>query len=204
MRSAFAFRDALLQKTKFKGAEDLWLRVLVDIKERQLKNADRLVSAFVLAPSQAAACERSFAQAVKLQETLGQQTSPEVFHAYMLVSSYGPDPEAAQAILSDCTTEFLQKERRTSVAGHEVYRHGRMVIARKRKVRSDVGIKRAVYRPAARTSRLRTQQNARKLMRGEGAIELARPDDNAEPHPIFIQMSPKRGDKKAKESLAPP
>ena len=61
------------------------------VEAQKRSSAERLVSSFVLAPSQAAACERCFSLTVHLRDVLGQQVSPQVIFAYMLVSSYmGP------------------------------------------------------------------------------------------------------------------
>ena len=113
MRSAFAYRDVLLKKQDFGEAEDLWAQVLLEVKSNKLTAAERIVASFLLAPSQAAVCERCFSLSARLLETLGQQTSPQVLFAYMLVAMYGPDSEQASNIISECTTIFFTERKET-------------------------------------------------------------------------------------------
>ena len=195
MRTAFAIRDVLLKQEKFEQAEDLWVKVLADLKVQQLACAGRLVASFVLAPSQAAACERSFSVTREVYEMLGRHTSPQVVYAYLLVSSYGPDPSEASHIVSECTTKFLQKERRQSTPSDEWYRHGRRMLPRKRKQRSDKGEKRAKYTQTKRNAGLQAHRTARRLVRGEGGVSME-PVEEDVAHPIFDQLSPRRHEKK--------
>ena len=69
MRSAFAYRDVLLKKQEFAEAEDLWAQIVVEVKSNKLAAAERIVASFLLAPSQAAACERCFSPSARLLET---------------------------------------------------------------------------------------------------------------------------------------
>lgn len=75
MRTAFAVRDTILERhTK---AEELWCSVLHTIQDRKdLPTAEKLISSFLLAPSQAAACERAFASITQLKGQLGHDCSP--------------------------------------------------------------------------------------------------------------------------------
>ena len=59
---------------------------------------------------------------------LGRHTSPQVVYAYLLVSSYAPDPCEASHIVSECATKFLKRERRQSAPSDAWYRHGRYLL----------------------------------------------------------------------------
>ena len=70
MRRIFAQRDSLLNSHTFKSSQDLWCRVLKEVASEHMPHAKRLLSAFLLAPPQAAACERAFAQITQLRKAL--------------------------------------------------------------------------------------------------------------------------------------
>lgn len=118
--------------------------------------------------------------------------------AYLLVAIYGPDSEQASSIISDCTTTFLQKERRQSTETDDIYRHGRKLFNRRRKVRKDKGFKRAFYKPKKKHAGLHQQPNARKLVREGGSVAMEDVEGGDE-HSIFEQLSPRRSEKKRGE-----
>ena len=116
----------------------------------------------------------------------------------MLVAMYGPDSEQASNIISECTTIFLEKERRQSSETDNVYRHGRKLYNRRRKVRKDKGFKRASYRPKKKHAGLQQQPNARTVAREGGAVSME-DVEGGEEHAIFEQLSPRRSEKKRRE-----
>ena len=121
---------------------------------------------------------------------LGRHTSPQVVYAYLLVSSYAPDPSEASDIGSECATKFFKKERRQSAPSDEWYRHGRRMFARKRKQRSDKGEKRAKADCWIASPQNSAQTGARRGKREHGA------GGGRRWHPIFDQLSPRRHEKK--------
>lgn len=204
MRTLFAIRNNILRADdhKNKEPEQLWLKVLKEAREQDLPVADRLVSSFLLCPSQAAECERCFAQATRLFNELGAQTSPQVIHGYLLVSKYAPDPTECGNIITECTDEFLLKERRDNLpSGKGVYRCGRRMVERKRAVRKDVGQKRPVYKSRKRHQGLQSLPNARKIARGSGSAEMVDGQGDTS-HAIFQQMSPRRKNARKAEETA--
>ena len=174
MRIAFSIRTVLLKEGKFKTAESLWLATLKDLKSQdRCFLAQKMISAFLLAPSQAATCERAFADATQLQKTLGKDTSTQTLHDYMIVSSAGPSPEqaAADGFLAKCTNKFMEKERRVAnMMNHDTRKRGRAVLQRKRKPRSDIGSKRPNYKRRRIHAGLRAQPTARLLTRECGEV----------------------------------
>ena len=204
MRTLFAIRNNILRADdhKKKEPEELWLKVLKEARAQDLPVADRLVSSFLLCPSQAAECERCFAQATRLFNDLGAQTSPQVIHGYLLVSKYAPDPTESGDIITECTDEFLLKERRDNLpSGQGVYRRGRRMVERKRAVRKDVGKKRPVYKSRKRHQGLQSLPNARKIARGSGSAEMEDGEGDTS-HAIFQQMSPRRKNARKAEETA--
>ena len=147
MRSAFSFRDVLLQKEKFECDEDLSVKVFVDGKTHKHEGAERLLSTFLLSPGQASPCERAFTVSVQLRQTFGSQATSSLLFSYMIVSLYGPSTDAAHHILQECTTQFLQKERRQSLLTLDMYRHGRKMTVRKRSVKIVVRSAESITRP---------------------------------------------------------
>lgn len=186
MRTAFAVRDSILERhTK---AEELWCSVLHSIQDRKdLPTAEKLISSFLLAPSQAAACERAFASITQLKGQLGHDCSPSTLEQYLLVGQ-GPSVEDAlkNGFLAKCTSKFLSSKSRQ-------YRKGRTVIQRKRKQRSDLGKTRTTYKKRRKYQGLRSQATARHLQRGAGEeVEMDVAPQDVEEHEIWIQMSPRK------------
>ncbi|CAJ1460917.1 unnamed protein product [Effrenium voratum] len=198
MRSALAIRDVMLRRERPQSAEALWSSVLVGIQDRKdLPLAERLVASFLLAPSQAAECERGFSTIVRLRERLGHECSPSVLEQYLQVGSLGRPLQEAMSggCIKAVTQKFLgAKDRRLASAGDlGWYRRGRRMVKRKRKERADSGKKRASYKKRKKHAGLRDLGNARHLARGTGeAVELAEGPDDVPEHPIWEQMSPRK------------
>eukprot|EP00438_Fugacium_kawagutii_P034940 Skav211760 [mRNA] locus=scaffold674:179795:181981:+ [translate_table: standard] len=196
MRAAFGMRDAALERFKFESAEALWSKVLVSVKEADnLPLAERLIASFLLAPSQAAACERAFSTIVRVRQRLGPDSSPTLLEQYLQVGAVGKPVHEAKASLSVVCKKFLAKKNRHDTAQKDLgfYTKGKQVVQRKRKRRSDTGIKRPVYKTRKKHAGLRAQSNARLLVRGEGElVEMAEAPGDEPEHAIWEQMSPRR------------
>lgn len=204
MRSAFSIRNVILRSGAPASAEALWLAVLRDLrKEGGCEAAIQLICAFLLSPSQAASCERAFAEVTRLRATL-VDAAPAVIEKYLLVGNIGQTIMEAMrkgGIVSEAADQFLAKQRRSDSGGSDelgCYRLGRKLIARKRKQRSDARCKRSSYKSKKRHAGLRELPNARLLRRGEGEmVEMQVPPlRDIEEHDIFVPMSPRKSKQK--------
>ena len=197
MRRIFAQRDSLLNSHTFKSSQDLWCRVLKEVASEHMPHAKRLLSAFLLAPPQAAACERAFAQITQLRKALGETVSPAVLEQYLRVAHMGPDDLSnAKPFLSKCAADFCRKTRRSEGrSGHGFYKKGKFLMARSRQVRSDKGKPRSSYKSRKKHAGLRGLPKARLLERdGDEVLEMADvpPDADDMSHEIFRMMSPRK------------
>ena len=207
MRVAFALRDAILLREKHQCAESLWSSVLQAVQKRQgIPLAENLVSAFLLAPSQAASCERAFASVTRVKAQLVNDCPTSTLEQYLLLSHGEPlDTVLQNGFLQQCASKWMtSKSRQCSGEGREAlgfYRKGRVVISRKRAKRKDSGTKRNTYKKRKKHAGLREQPNARHLERGAGErVDLEKAPDEVEEHDIWIQMSPLKSKKSKTQS----
>ena len=207
MRSAFAIRDVVSAREKVDSAESLWASVLQGVQERaDLPEAERLISSFLLSPSQAATCEWGFSTVVRLKERL-HDCSPLVLEQYLQVGHFG---KPLQEMMSSGTTKTISKQfmklkncRAEHVSQGNFYMRGRFMVPRKRKQRPDSGKRRGEYKFKKKRAGLRAQASARALQRGEGEeVAMAEPVEEVPEHNIWRQMSPRKQKKDQFQSIA--
>ena len=197
MRSAFAVRDMLCERSNFPSAELLWSKTLQEVNERgDLPLAAQLIASFLVSPSQAATCERGFATITRLRDRLGE-CSASVFEQYLQVGSLGLTVKEARqtGFIKELTTKFMSaKNRKEEETGTKGYRRkGKLLIPRKRKQRSDSGQKRKNYKKTKTHAGLRALPTARHLTRdGDAEVHMGEAPDEVDEHDIWNQMSPRK------------
>ena len=186
LRTLWGVRATLAQADTVK----MWCQVMQRPEVQTEGKGSRILAAHILAQTQSASCERSFALTVRLKDVLGKDVPSEVIEQYLVVTA-GACTQALTAggFFDRCLETYLAKERREGVQMEQFRLRGNHLIRRKRAVRKDKGVKRPTYRRTKKWAGLRSLPNARQALRNaEAAVEVV--EALEEVSDMYVQMSP--------------